>query len=170
MTRPLIRFTVWGAAQSKGSARAFTPKGWTRPIITSANKNLKAWEQTIRTEVQRVMAETPAEVLTALYSGPISITLVFHVPRPKSAPRRVREPTTRPDLDKVVRGAIDPLNGVLFKDDAQIVAIGARKVFAETSPKMDVLVEAWREARPFAPRAPNVQDLPLLHENDPAVP
>ena len=40
----MIKFTVYGDPSPKGSARAFVPKGWTRPIITSATKGLKAWE------------------------------------------------------------------------------------------------------------------------------
>jgi len=143
IARPQIQFTVHGTPQPKGSAKAFMPKGWTRPIITSDNKSLKAWEQTIRAELQRVMSETDGDVLTAIFLAPVSVTLIFHLPRPQSLPRRVIEPTKKPDLDKLARAAIDALNGVLFKDDAQVVAIGTRKRYAETAPRVDVIVESW---------------------------
>jgi Holliday junction resolvase RusA-like endonuclease len=143
-----VRFTVHGTPQPKGSARAFVPKGWTRPVITSTNRNLKGWEATIRTEIQRVMSEKPRADLLAIFTAPVRVTLVFHLDRPKSAPRRVTLPITRPDLDKLTRGAIDALNGVLFKDDSQVVAIDARKCFADTGAKLEVVVESWTDVAP----------------------
>jgi Holliday junction resolvase RusA-like endonuclease len=141
--RPQIAFTVTGQPQPKGSARAFMPKGWTRPIITSANPNLKQWEATIKGELQRVMADTPRDVLNELYDAPVSVTLIFRVARPKSLAKRVTEATKKPDLDKLARGAIDALSGVLFRDDAQVVAINARKQYAESAAQLDIVVESW---------------------------
>jgi crossover junction endodeoxyribonuclease RusA len=143
---PAIQFSVYGTPRPKGSAKAFLPKGWTRPIITSDNKGLKAWEDTIRAALQDVMANTSGDVLTAIYDAPIAVTLRFHLPRPQSLSKKVALPTKKPDLDKLARGAIDALNGILFKDDSQVVAIGARKTYATTAPHVDILVEAWTAA------------------------
>lgn len=142
--RPEITFTVHGVPKPKGSAKAFMPKGWTRPIITSDNKGLRAWEDTIRGALQDVMRDTEGDVLTAIFNAPIALTLVFYLPRPKAA-KHVRYSTKKPDLDKIVRGAVDPMNGMLFKDDAQVVAINARKLYADGGAKLDVIVEAWAE-------------------------
>lgn len=143
ITRPHVRFVVVGTPQPKGSARAFMPKGWTRPVITSDNPSLKKWEATIRGELQRVMATTPRPVLAELFTAPVSVTLIFRVARPKSLPKRVNEAVKKPDLDKLVRGAIDAMSGVLFKDDAQVVALGARKRYAEQAAQVEIIVESW---------------------------
>jgi Holliday junction resolvase RusA-like endonuclease len=146
MTKPSVSFVVWGNAEPKGSARAFVPKGWTRAVVTSANPNLKRWEQTIRGELQRIMPETSPETLQALFSGPVRVTLFFYLARPKSLPKRWTEPTKKPDLDKLTRGAIDALSGVLFRDDAQVIALEARKYYAAQAPYLMVTVSLWASA------------------------
>lgn len=135
-----IRFTVVGVAQPKGSARAFVPKGWTRAVITSDNKSLRAWEDVIRAELQRVISEADRITLATLHSGAVSLEVVFHLPKPKSTPRRVLAPAKKPDLSKLIRGAEDALSGVLFNDDAQIVEIRARKVYAVDAAKVDFVI------------------------------
>lgn len=139
---PALRFSVHGVAQPKGSTRAFVPKGWTRPIVTSANKGLKGWEETIRHTLQDVLAKAPRPVRDALFEAPVAVTLVFYLPRPKAS-KGARYSTKKPDLDKLVRGANDAMTGLVYRDDAQVVAIGARKCYADGAARLDVSVEAW---------------------------
>jgi len=47
----------------------------------------------------------------------------------------------RPDLDKLLRGLLDALQGVLVRDDAQIVSIEACKRFASEGESPGVIVE-----------------------------
>jgi Holliday junction resolvase RusA-like endonuclease len=149
---PRIYFIVHGNAQPKGSARAFVPKGWKRPVVTSDNPNLKRWETTIRGELQRVMAETRQDIKAAIFEAPVRVSLAFYVARPKSLPKRVAHATKKPDLDKLVRGAIDSLSGVLIKDDSQVISILARKLYAQGAPYLEVIVEAY-ESPLFAEQA-----------------
>lgn len=142
--RPEIAFDVIGVAEPKGSMRAFIPKGWKRPIVTSTNKNLKSWESTVRERLQDVIRDTPQATRDAIFDAPIAVTLVFHLPRPKSSPR-ARYSTKKPDLDKLVRGSLDAMNSVLFRDDAQVVAISTEKRYANGAAKLSVMVEAWNE-------------------------
>lgn len=136
-----IRFTVYGDAQPKGSTRAFVPKGWTRPIVTSDNPKLKSWEQTIRERLQVVMADTERELLDRLFEGPVSVGLVFHLRRPASLPKRVTAHGKKPDLDKLTRGAIDALSGVLFRDDALVTAIRAQKIYAQSCAMVEIDIQ-----------------------------
>jgi len=120
-----VTFTVYGRPLPKGSAKAFVIKGTNRAVVTSNTKGLKGWEESIRAEAQQHATE--------LMLGSIGLDLVFSLPRPKSL--KVGKParhTKRPDLDKLIRGACDALNGIIWKDDAQITAILARKVYAPT--------------------------------------
>lgn len=144
MNRPSISFTVHGVAQPKGSTRAFMPKGARFPVVTSDNKSLKGWEQTIRGELQVVMARTNKATLAAIFESPVAVGLRFHLPRPKSK-KKAKYPTTKPDVDKLARAAIDALSGVAFKDDNQVVAVQARKVYADGAAKVEIIIDSWGE-------------------------
>lgn len=144
MIRPTLSFCVFGIAQPKGSARAFMPKGAKFPVVTSDNPNLKAWENTIRGELQRVMKQTDGGTLAAIFTAPVAVGLRFHLPRPKSR-KKAKYPTTKPDVDKLARAAIDALSGVAFKDDNQVVAVQARKVYAEGAAKVEIIIDSWGE-------------------------
>ena len=121
----MIRFVVYGAPATKGSARAFVPKGWTHPIITSATKGMKAWES-------KIASAAGAQANGVLLTDPVVVTIAFFLSRPKSKKKGPIPHTTRPDLDKLIRGATDALTGIIWKDDAQAVEIRATKAYVET--------------------------------------
>jgi crossover junction endodeoxyribonuclease RusA len=123
MARRSVSFQVIGKAEPKGSTRAFVPKGWTRPIITSANPKAKGWQQLVSEQAQTVAQD-------GLFMGPVLLAVTFHLPRPQSLPKRLVHHTKKPDLDKLVRNTKDALKGVLYGDDAQVVEVRARKVYA----------------------------------------
>jgi Holliday junction resolvase RusA-like endonuclease len=118
-----VRFDVVGIAQPKGSTRAFLPKGSTRPIVTSDNPKIKGWQQLVAEQAQTVAAG-------GLFLGAVALAIDFYLPRPKTLPRRVVEHCKKPDLDKLVRSVNDALTGILYGDDAQVVAIRASKRYA----------------------------------------
>lgn len=67
---------------------------------------------------------------SALFEGPLTVTLEFHRQRPISAKKAVTEPITRPDLGNLSKGLLDALQGIVYRDDAQIVELRERKRFA----------------------------------------
>lgn len=144
MTRPSIAFTVHGAAVPKGSMKAFIPKGWTRPVLTSTSKGLKAWESDIRGELQVAMQRAPRETVLALFDAPIAVGLRFHMAKPKK-PKNRHYPITKPDIDKLARAAVDALSSVVFRDDSQVVALQVRKVYADAGAKVEITIESWGE-------------------------
>lgn len=123
----MLQLVVYGTPVPQGSTKAFLPKGWKRPIITSDNTKLKPWRQAIVDEARGWAAKHgpwTREVALELY-------VVFYLRRPASAPRRVVEPTKLPDLDKLVRAVGDGLTDAgVWTDDAQVVEISARKAYA----------------------------------------
>jgi Holliday junction resolvase RusA-like endonuclease len=60
------------------------------------------------------------------FLGPVALTLTFLMPRPKTARRR-QHPVVRPDVDNLVKGMPDSLNGVFWADDCQVVELHAAK-------------------------------------------
>lgn len=126
-----FEFTVFGEPQAKGSMKAFLPKGWNRPIVTSTNRNLKAWEQLLRQRANEVRREHGAEPI----AGPVIIEARFYFARPKKLMTRraalMNYPmVSTPDLDKLCR-SLDGLNGILFIDDKQVIKLNATKEYAK---------------------------------------
>jgi len=67
--------------------------------------------------------------------GPVSVALVFHLIKPQSAPKKkVIYPIKRPDLDKLVRAAMDALTGTIVMDDSQVTVLIAKKVWETNGP------------------------------------
>ncbi len=121
---PVVKtFFVAGEPVTKGSIRAFVPRGWTRPVLTSTGgKELKAWESNVSwTAKQEGVKPLP---------GAVSLTLTFELPRPKSLPKKVAAHTKKPDIDKLARAVCDALTGIAYADDSQIVSLTVSKRYA----------------------------------------
>lgn len=48
-------------------------------------------------------------------------------------------PTTKPDIDNYVKGVKDALNGVIYKDDSQVVCLHAEKYYSD-SPRIEIVL------------------------------
>jgi len=129
----MIQFFVAGIPQQQGSSRAFIPKGWNRAVITSDNPKLKGWRQVVAGVAQE---HRPV----VLIEGGVEISLIFHMPKPTSlAKKGFTLHTKRPDLDKLIRGILDALTGVIWKDDSQVWHVEAMKRYSD-SPGVEVKV------------------------------
>lgn len=119
-----MRLLVYGTPIPQGSMKAFTPKGWKRPILTSDNAKTKPWRQAI-VDAAVVMREGRS------FDAPVQLDVIFYLPRPKSTPKNIHRPAKKPDLDKLVRAVCDALTAAgVWRDDSQVVRVTAEKVFA----------------------------------------
>jgi len=83
---------------------------------------------------------------------PIRLVLVFEMPIPKSFPASKKKlmkggwisHTKKPDLDNLIKFVKDCLNGVVYRDDSQIISINAEKKYSD-DPKTKILV-GWIES------------------------
>ena len=157
-----LAFTVWGEAQPQGSAKAFVPKGWSRPIVTSDNPDLKSWRQLVAEAANRAIADLPEKDREFLLEG-VRLTIAFYLPRPKSLPKRATAHTKKPDIDKLVRGCCDALTAIVFRDDSQVCELVTAKHYAREgdAPHVDIRIEATAGVDPI--RVPAVP-LPLFSE------
>lgn len=122
-------FRVTGTARPAGSKRPVMAGGRLR-TVDSSGKNGAAWRADIIEAARRAMDASPLEFPL---TGPLDVSLVFVVARPKGHYRTgkhsgtVREsapshPVTRPDVLKLARAAEDSMEAAgVFSDDAQIV-------------------------------------------------
>jgi Holliday junction resolvase RusA-like endonuclease len=91
----------------------------------------QTYEGILRTAAQQALGDREP------LDGPLKLTMVVILPRPRSQSKREYErlggwKTTRPDLDNYLKIVVDAINGVLCHDDAQIVRIDAAKHYAST--------------------------------------
>jgi len=93
-----------------------------RAVVTSDNPAARGWQDLVRGQAQ-TLYEPP-------FAGPVVVAVEFRLSRPKSLPRRVVHCVRKPDIDKLARNVLDGLTGVLFLDDAAVVDLRARKVYA----------------------------------------
>jgi Holliday junction resolvase RusA-like endonuclease len=143
-----VTFQVFGNAAPKGSMNAFMRPGMRFPVVTHGNRRTKDWQHAVADAAQRV-------ALDGLFSGPVTLRVTFALPRPKSLPRRITHHTKMPDLDKLVRCVNDALTGVLYRDDAQVETLEARKVYAQDPEPPHALIT-------LEETAPTATTLPLL--------
>ena len=63
--------------------------------------------------------------------GALFCKIIFFLKKPKSAKKR-KHPFVRPDIDNFIKNLLDPLSGIMYKDDSQIVHIDCKKEYADS--------------------------------------
>ena len=129
---------ITGAPVAKGRGRAVNTPGGARVITPEKTRK---WEADARMEARRQMDRAEP------FTQPLSISIIVTIAPPKSWPNWKREAalegliphTSKPDIDNVVKAAMDALNGIVYVDDALAYKIEARKVWG-MRPSVWVLV------------------------------
>lgn len=133
-----MEFTVPGLPMPKGSMsavvrgkRAFLIPGMNRKrkdgTMSDGRERYLAWIRGVKSAAVDYRALKHVQPI----DGPILLAVIFYLPRPKSTPKRVKFPATKPDLDKLTRAIGDCLNKILYVEDSRIVDCCNRKRFAE---------------------------------------
>ncbi len=86
----------------------------------------------------------------APFNGPLFTMVEVHLPVPRSWSKKKQaaalagdlRPTSRPDLDNVVKAALDGCAGVVFFNDSQVIECAAVKSYRHT-PKLVITVTPW---------------------------
>ena len=86
----------------------------------------------------------------APFNGAVFAMVEVHVAVPRSWSKKKQaaalagnlRPTSRPDLDNVVKVGLDACTGVVFLDDAQVVECASLKSYSLT-PKLVITVTLW---------------------------
>jgi len=135
----VIAFHVPGAPQGKGRAKIVKIGGFSR---MATPKKTAAYEGLVAHAAMAAMAGAP------LFEGPVGCELTIHCAVPPSwSGKKQRSalaseilPTSKPDIDNVVKAIFDGCNGVLWRDDVLVVEVSVRKRYAATP---GVYVKAW---------------------------
>ena len=126
------------------------PKPWQvwvrRSAPTPGYLEFKAYQETIQAKCLEAWGAKP------LIETAVAIHMVFIRSYPKNLPkkeasreRRLREALVRkPDLDNMVKAAIDGVKGTVLKDDTVVTQLSAEKRFGPEPITMITIVEGNR--------------------------
>lgn len=149
-----IRLTVYGAAQPQGNKTGFARGG--RVVMVEGRRPesreaFKSWREAVATEGRAWQAEHGQVLL----DEPVGLTAVFHLPKPSSAPKWKLWARGRPDVDKLARGVLDALTGVVWVDDSRVVSLHVQKPYAiDGPPRAEIVIEPLGAHERAATRGP----------------
>ena len=126
-----MRFVIPGAAVPQGRPR------FTRTGHAYTPQKSRDYRARVQSAVRAAMA---ANAWTLQADTALALVVEEHRAIPASCSRRKQEqarrgelqPTSRPDLDNVIKAIKDALNGLVWRDDAQVTTIKACKFYSDT--------------------------------------
>lgn len=138
-----VSFFAAGMAKPKGSHKALLIGG--RARLAPASSGERGWRATVANAAAQAMRTERVLPLACC----VEVHMAFYSPRPAShrsakgdvKPGRPPRPPTAPDADKLARSVGDALNGVCWRDDAQVVRLVVDKLYTdEAQPYVGVRV------------------------------
>jgi Holliday junction resolvase RusA-like endonuclease len=141
----VIRFTVPGAPQGKGRAKIVRIGGFSR--MATPEKTV-AYEGLVAHEAYAAMgAAQPFEIA-------VGVNVFIDCPVPASWSQKKQRmalagevlPTSKPDVDNVVKAIFDGMNGVVWRDDVLAVDVRIRKRYSAAP---CVRVDVWALQEPL---------------------
>ena len=129
----MITFVIPGQPVAKGRPR-FARRG--AHVVAYTPEKTMSYESLVKT--------LAAEQMNALglppSAKPISLEIVLRLQIPASWSKKRREmarigqirATKKPDADNVLKGIKDACNGIVWRDDSQVINIGLHKEYSET--------------------------------------
>ena len=132
----MIKFTVYGEPVAQGRPRFNTESG--RAYDPAKSRNYKSIGRDAALEVRPVVPlDKPLDVTIKIFK---SIPKSFSKKKAVMAQNRAIRPTTKPDVSNVCKGIEDALNGLIWKDDSQIVNLLVKKFYSDT-PRVEIEIE-----------------------------
>jgi Holliday junction resolvase RusA-like endonuclease len=138
----MTNFFIEGIPVPQGRPRfsVIKKRGGGQFVNTYDPPKSKAWKKEIEGQlVGGLWRGDPVE-------GVVRVRLMFFMPRPKSLPKKTVHHIKKPDIDNLVKGVLDAMTGICFKDDSQIVDLSSSKHYLRIGgdvPGIDV--DIWGE-------------------------
>ena len=101
-------------------------------------------------QAKKLVAQIAHLCIASPIEGPVCLSATFWFERPKSHYGKILKAsapvqhTQRPDVDNLIKTVLDGLNGIAWKDDAQVIEVTGRKEwgnFPETQVKITYTLE-----------------------------
>lgn len=120
-----------------------TPVGKGRPKFARQGSFVRAYtpektatyENLVKVKAEQAMAGRP------VLEGAVSVVIWLYVTPPASWSQKKQRaalageifPTSKPDIDNVVKGIFDACNDIVWRDDKQACEVSVRKRYADTA-------------------------------------
>jgi Holliday junction resolvase RusA-like endonuclease len=122
------------------------PKGKGRPRFSRVGKFTKTYTDA-KTKMYENEIANAARIAMDCFQGkwphepletPLSVTLIVHVGVPASYSKKrttaclIGEewPTKKPDIDNIAKAFLDAMNGIVYKDDVQVIRLHVYKKYS----------------------------------------
>jgi Holliday junction resolvase RusA-like endonuclease len=125
------------------------PKGKGRPRFTRAGKFTRVYTDKQTLDYEALIKFFAAEAMgsTDPLETPVSVYLYIRHAVPQSYSKKrteaclsgLEQPCKKPDIDNIAKTYLDGMNGVIFKDDTQVIDLHVKKVYSAV-PGCDVMV------------------------------
>lgn len=131
-TAGAVAFTVPGAPVGKGRPK-FARRG--NFVTTYTPEKTASYENLVKMAAARAMDGR------SMYECAVAVVMWLYVTPPASwSQKKQREallnnilPTSKPDVDNVIKGIFDAMNEIVWKDDKQVVELTVKKRYSETA-------------------------------------
>lgn len=141
-----LRIVVEGVPVAKGRPKFTTVNGHGRSYTPAKTRIYENWVQ-----MCGVLAMSKAGLSTLDSPVVLEVEAVMPIPTSwsKKRQRMAAEgeilPAKKPDLSNICKAVEDGLNGIVFRDDSQIVRSSARKLYG-SDPKVVITITELRSA------------------------
>ena len=136
-------FTVYGEPRGKGRPR-FNKNGHTYTPADTAKyeRMVRAMFLSRYPRAEQIGKDIPVRAkINAYYKIPDSAGKG----RKQLMKAGLIRPTKKPDTDNIAKILLDALNGYAYHDDAQVVELEVKKIYAQSEPYVDILIEEVME-------------------------
>jgi Holliday junction resolvase RusA-like endonuclease len=129
-----IRIVVDGVPVAKERARVRVVKSGDRSFASAYTPSkTRKYEDVLRLAAGNSMADL------APLDGPLKVRIIALLPIPKSLSKAKQaqaiagtiRPVSRPDVDNYAKSALDGLNTIVWRDDAQVVDLMVSKFYSD---------------------------------------
>lgn len=140
----IIEFEVVGDLVGKG-----------RPKFSTVNGYPRAYTPARTVKYENMIKESYFRISRYKSLKSLKITVLAYAEPPSSRTKKFKEsafsqlfhPTTKPDIDNILKCVLDALNDAAYHDDKQVTEIAAKKIYGHVS-RLVVRIEEIGECAP----------------------
>jgi Holliday junction resolvase RusA-like endonuclease len=133
----MISFTVYGEPQAQGRPRGAIQNGRVRMYDPTDSRNYKQYVSLVASQ------HRPGKLIESA----VSLTVKVYRPIPKMSKAKHQRaiegalrPKSKPDLSNYIKGVEDALEGVLLKNDSQVVDYGESGKWYSDNPRIEITI------------------------------
>ena len=121
-----------------------TPVPQGRPRFVKRGNFVQTYDPKTSKEFKCKLKELAKEFHMTPSESALDVSVIFYMSIPKSKSKKWRENPpnhiVKGDIDNIIKGTLDALTGIIWKDDSQICMISAHKMYSDT-PRIEMIVK-----------------------------